>query len=264
MQIVHRISIASSTDIQRELARFGIVVTDGGFVSFEVDEAHEVWPALSDWVTRRRAVDIARTKFSKKELSDARWLELMPDWHHGYPQPDEDVFGYRQATYSLIDWCSQCGIGLKQKAPFQMKGEPKWGKNGILQLNWVFDEYFVTPEVWTSIFRPRGIDRRPVTNTEGVELKTVVQLVIDEEVGIVSAGLASDRCGNCGRTKYLPVTRGPFPALAEEPNRALARTREYFGSGGQADKRVLASRDVAHRLASDKVRGASLRPVQSG
>ncbi len=263
MQIIHRISIASSADVQRELARHGVVVADRGLVSFEVDEAHEAWPALNDWIARRRAVDVATTKFSKKELADARWLELMADWHHGYPQPDEDVFGYRQATYDLTERCEQCGIGMKQKAPFQMKGEPKWGRNGILQLNWVFDEYFVTPEVWSSVFKPYGIGCRPVMNTKGVELKTVVQLAIEDEVGIVSVGLPPERCTKCGRVKYLPVTRGPFPALAEEPSQAIARTREYFGSGGQADKRVLVSQELARCLAAKKVRGASLRPVQS-
>src|SRR5689334_21562287 len=199
MQIIHRISIASSSDVQRELARLGFVVADHGFVSFEVDEAHDSWPALSDWIARRRAVDIATTKFSKRELADARWLELMADWHYGYPQPDEDVFGYRQATYDLTGWCEQCGIGMMQKAPFQMKGEVKWGKNGILQLNWVFDEYFVTPDVWSSVFKPHGIGCRLVMNTKGVELKTVVQLVIEEEVNIVPEGLPFERCARCGR-----------------------------------------------------------------
>jgi hypothetical protein len=263
MQIIHRISIASSGDVQRELARLCIVVADRGFVSFEVDESHEAWPALSDWIARRRAVDVVSTKFSKKEVSDARWLELMADWHHGYPQPNEDIFGYRPVTYDLTNWCSQCGVGMKQKAPFQMKGEPKWGKNGILQLNWVFDEYFVTPELWTGIFEQQGIGCRPVTNTKGDELKTVVQLVIEEEVGIVPKGLSFERCAKCARTKYLPVTRGPFPALAEEPTDAIAKTKEYFGSGGQADKRVVVSQKLAHSLAVAKVRGASVRPVQS-
>ena len=264
MQIIHRISLASSGEIREELARLGVVVADHGFVSFEIDEADETWPGLRDWIPRRRAVDIARTKFSKKELGEARWLELVPSWHWGYPQPDEGEFGYRRATYDLAEWCPECGLGLRQKAPFQMKGEPKWGKKGILQLNWVFDEYFATPEVWSSAFEPHGVGRRSVLKNDGSELKTVVQLVIEEEVGVVTSSLVAERCGKCSRTRYLPATRGRFPALIREPTRAIARTSEYFGSGAQASRRVMVSQDLARTLDAKGIRGASFRPVQVG
>jgi hypothetical protein len=49
----------------------------------------------------------------------------------------------------------------------------------------------------------------------------------------------------------------------DQPLQAMARTREYFGSGGQADKRILVSQELARTLAVQKVRGASLRPVKS-
>ena len=263
MQITHRISIASSPDIQRELAALGIAVPDTGFVSFDVDESNKAWPELEQWIAHRRAVEVASTKFSKRELSDALWLELVPDWHHGYPQPDEDAFGYRRATFDLSDWCGHCGIGMKQKAPFQMKGEPKWGKKSILQLNWIFDEYFVTPDAWSDVFKPHGIECRPVRNTKGVDLKSVVQLVAHKEVAVVAHGLATEdaACSRCGRTKYLPVARGRFPALTEQPSTAMVKTSEDFGSGAAAHRRVLVSKAVAHSLTASKIRGASLRPL---
>src|SRR6266513_987519 len=168
MQFIHRISISSSPEIRAELADMGIVVGASGLVTFELDESHKSWPKVQRWVAARRAVDIVRTQFSKQELANAEWLELMPDWHHGYPQPDEDVFGYREATYDLTGYCPQCGTGLRQKAPFQMKSEPKWGRNSILQLNWIFDEYFVTPEVWAKVFDPHAVSSRPVLDTGGM------------------------------------------------------------------------------------------------
>lgn len=262
VQIIHRVSTSSSATIQRELAKLGVIVADHGFVYFDFDEDNDGWPAVSEWIARSGAVDVARTNFSKKELADARFLELVPDWHHGYPQPDEDTFGYQQATYDLADWCEVCGVGKKQKAPFQMKGEPKWGKNSILQLNWVFDEYFVTPELWSRVFAPHGVTSMPVMNTAGSELRTVVQIVIEEEVDIIASGLRFEVCTKCSRKKYLPVARGPFPPLAEEPSQAIARTKQYFGSGGRADKCVLVSQQLARSMTALKVRGASLRPVQ--
>jgi rRNA maturation protein Nop10 len=230
-------------------------------VSFELDESHESWPKVQRWITARRPVDVVRTQFSKQELASAKWLELMPDWHHGYPQPNEDVFGYREATYDVSEYCPQCGTGLKQKAPFQMKAEPKWGRNGILQLNWIFDEYFVTPAIWAKVFEPHGVGYRQVLSTKGVELKTVMQLIVAEEIDVITEGLPIERCPSCGRVKYVPITRGRFPVLASEPAGHMAKTRQYFGSGASASKRVLISQDLAHALASENVRGASVRPV---
>lgn len=263
MQIIHRISISSTPQIRSELGTLGVAIGESGFVTFEVDESDIVWPSLQGWIAKRRAIDVITTKFSKQELADAVWLELTPDWHHGYPQPNELDFGYREATYDLTHYCERCGIGMKQKAPFQMKVEPKWGRRSILQLNWVFDEYFVTPEVWENVFSPHGIECRPVVNTKGRELKTVVQLVAHEEVGIVTDGLAKEdaACSSCGRTKYLPVARGPFPGLTSEPSTTMVKTKDYFGSGASAYQGVLISRAVGRTLMANNVRGASLRPV---
>jgi hypothetical protein len=261
MQFVHRISISATPEIRAELARMAIVVGASGFVTFEVDESHESWPKLQCWISTRRAVDVVRTKFSEQEIAAAHWLELIPSWHHGYPQPNQDVFGYREATYDLSQYCQTCGTGATQKAAFQMKAEPKWGNNGILQLNWIFDEFFVKPEVWTEVFEPFGVGQRQVLSNRGTELKTVVQLVVDEEVEIAADGLQEDTCGSCGRSKYVPLMRGAFPPLASKPVGQMVKTRQYFGSGASASKRVLISQQLARAFNREKVEGASLRPV---
>src|SRR5262249_6290335 len=149
-------------------------------------------------------------------------------WHHGYPQPDEDNLGYLGATYDLTGWCDQCGIGKKQKGPFQMNAEPKWGLHGILRLIWVYDEIFVTPHAWADVFRRHDIDRRPVLRTSGRELETVVQLAVEDDVGIATDRLHVERCPKCQRVKYSPITRGPFPKLTDTPSRLAVKTREYF------------------------------------
>lgn len=176
MQFVHHISIASSADVQAELAQLGIVVDSKGLASFDVDESQESWLKMQRWIAVRKPVDIVSTKFSKQEIGDADWLELMPDWHHGYPQPNENEFGYRAATYDLSNYCLECGTGMRQRAPFQMRAEPKWDRKEILQLNWVFDEYFVTPELWVRVFEPLGIASREVLGvTNLLESRTILQ-----------------------------------------------------------------------------------------
>ena len=127
-------------------------------------ESPEVEAVLQQWGFSGSAT---WTEFTEQEIHAARRCNLRSTWQHGYPQPDELNFGYWQTTYDLSDHCSACGIGMRQKAPFQMKGEPKWGRRAILQLHWVLDEYFVTPELWAGVFEPLGVPCRPVTNTKG-------------------------------------------------------------------------------------------------
>jgi hypothetical protein len=231
------------------------------FATFEVDESFDSWPAVKNWIAKRGALDMVETLFSDKEIAAARWLTLHPSWHRGYPQPDEANFGYREATYELSAHCARCGSGKTQDAPFQMKAEPKWGRNSILQLNWVFDEYFVTPGLWAQVFRPRAIGYRPVTTRKGTELTSVVQLVVSDEVDVITQGLAMELCANCGRTKYRPVARGESAPLATEPVGHMARTKQFFGSGASAHRGVIVSQDLATALRELNVRGASVRPV---
>jgi hypothetical protein len=271
MRVIHRVALVLTSAQRRHLESLDVSVPDeialpgGGdpLVAFDISEDHPNWPIVFALISARRASDVVRTEFSLAEIEAAEWLTLEPAWHHGYPQPNELDFGYLAATYDLTNYCERCGIGKNQKAPFQMKREPKWVKRSILQLNWVFDEYFVTPHAWTSVFKPHGIECRAVLDTKGAVLSTVVQLLANEEVGIVSDGLSAEAvcCSKCGRTKYSPVTRGPFPELRGEPSCAMVKTREHFGSGRSAWRGVLVSRAMARTLVAEKVRGATLKPV---
>lgn len=263
MQIVHRISVNAEASDRKQLAALGIVVGGEGFVTFEVDEEHESWKALEAWIAKRKAVDLVYTRFTKQETVSARWLQFRGDWHYGYPQPNQDEFGYLAVSYDLTDYCVECGCGKRQKAPLQIKSEPKWGRRAAFQLNWIFDEFFVTPELWKKVFKPRGIECRPVTNTKGVVLKTVVQLVVDDVVAIHTEGLPFETCVKCRRVKYLPHARGPFPAPERTPSKQMIKTKQYFGSGARAFHSVLVSDEIRDALAKENVRGASVTPVKT-
>jgi hypothetical protein len=263
MRIIHRFSFAAKdSESQTELASLGVRLKKQPLITtFEVDESDPRWPAVQEWSGRSGRLGISRTEFTRAEIAAAAWLALLASWHHGYPQPGEDHFGYRDVTYDLSEWCPACGIGMRQVAPFQMTGEPGWGRNSILQLNWVFDEFFVTPQLWQSVFEPCGVGMLPVLGSRGQELSTVVQLVADELVPVVTDGLPAERCGSCGRLKYLPVTRGFFPALGDEPSASIAKTEQYFGSGGSAFRQVLVNSSIARGLRAAKAGGATLTPL---
>ena len=261
VRIDHRLTIASTPQIRRELAAIGVEISvEKGPVTFVVAETDPRWPAISTWCASRKPADFVSTSFTKSEVLKARWLEVVPARHYGYPQPDDVNPGFEDATYDLTDACTTCGAGRRQKAPFQMKGEPRWGRREILQLNWIFDEYFVTPRLWSSIFEPRGVMCRPVKNRRGVELRTVVQLVVDAVAPVLTTGLPGEPCIACGRFKYLPVTRGPFAPLAREPSVPIVRTDQCFGSGASAWNAILVSKDLAAAILSTNVKGIILKP----
>jgi len=252
---MHRVSLATTPTIRHELGSFGIRVGEG-FVSFELDEDDERWAALSAKLSPWQAVDLAYTRFTIAELRRAEWLQMLGTWHHGYPQPDEEDFGYLTVSYDSDHRCALCGIGAVQKAPFRMKGEPKWGGRRILQLNWVFDE------VYEDVFASLGVASRVVLDSTGTrELETVVQLVAAERVSAVLDGYDGQVCPACGRVKYTPITRGFFPKLQTAPTAHLARTNEYFGSGASAYNAILISQEVFRRLRARSVKGVGFVPV---
>jgi hypothetical protein len=267
MRIMHHVTLEADDNARREFDRLGLTVeyVDGrGVVRdrlvFDVAESDRSWPHVQKWIARRPHTDMVSPRFSEAEVASARWVELVATWHHGYPQPEAD-FGYLNQSYDLSAYCVACGIGAVQKAPFRMRGEPRWGRRGMLQLNWVFDQFFVTPLVWTTVFRPFGIARQPVLKRGGGELQTVVQLDVVEEVSIRAENLESERCSACGRGKYLPIKRGPLPELITQPSGHMAKTREYFGSGASAYHGVVMSQELGSAFRAGTIRGASVRPV---
>jgi len=262
MEIIHRFTFVADSVARATLARLGLSITVG-LTSLDISEVHSHWEDIAAWMANRRAVDVIRTTFSREEILDASWLAVEPAWHYGYPQPHQDAFGYLDATYDQTQYCKQCGCGLTQKAPFQMRGEPRWGRNTVLQLNWVFDEYFVRSEYFAETLEPLGIVARPVIDRKGQRLTTAVQLVVSDEVGLRNESLRRSQCPACGRTKYFPSPRGYFPSTLNEATGDVVKTKEWFGDGANAYHDVLVSHRVASTLITHGVRGITFRPVES-
>ena len=270
--MVHFAFRTDDEQVLRELAELGIAVGVphykgpphmaclGSMVGLDAPES----PGLVEWLKRRNVFSYCYTTFTKDEIARARWSTLQSDWHYGYPLPRVDEFGYLEATYDLTEYCPACGMGLRQKAPFQIVGEPKWRGRGLLSLNWVFDELFVKPEVWATIFQPYGVRSRPVLNRRGLELETIVQLAVEESVALDTTTLVPETCPRCRRVKYRGVSRGPLPPLVGEPSGHMARTAESFGAGGAAANYFpLVSQSLARALLAANVKGALLQPVAS-
>jgi hypothetical protein len=222
----------------------------------DVAEDDPQWERVQGLLKKYQLVDIAFTKFSDFELGNAKHLEMGPIWHYGYPQPEDDS-GYKRISYDLTDYCEHCGIGAKQTSPFRMKKVPNWGRRSILQMNWLFDEFFVKPEAWKTVFEPLGINYRPVLlHRTGQELDSVVQLDIPQLVPLLmdSEAYSFERCMFCDRKKYKQVT-GFFPA-PQSTDFPLFKSVQYFGSGRSARRAVLLSNALCRRIRDAALKGA--------
>jgi hypothetical protein len=258
MKISHNIALNVSERTRRAFQEFGVEL-QLGFTSFQMDEENPHWTKISLLARDFQAVDTAATKFSATELDTAKHLGLASSWHRGYPEPSDDR-GYLQATFDLTHYCKICGIGKRQVAPFRMKKPPIWGSKSILQLNWIFDEYFVKPDVWVAIFQPFGIGHRPVLlSSTSVEIDSVVQLDIPSVVDLQLDNFKYDECRSCGQKKYLPVSRGFYPTPQTSVTSAF-KSKQYFGSGASANKLVLVSSDLFVRIKKTGLKGVDFKP----
>jgi hypothetical protein len=111
------------------------------------------------------------------ETPNMRWYKLYSTGHFGYPQPEGT---YALRTYDAR-YCDRCSIGGVQCNPFRLRSEPKARHSHFLQLNWVYDEFFVRPGVEAGLKEAgiTGVTFGPVLhNKTGRELESVQQLQI--------------------------------------------------------------------------------------
>jgi hypothetical protein len=101
------------------------------------------------------------TIFEKEDFSKSSFFVYTGAWENGYPMPDNDG-GYKNLTYSLGDYCRNCGIGMAQKGPFRIRKEPNWKSKMMFELTWIYDEIFVKRELYDRVFKKAGVDCWPV------------------------------------------------------------------------------------------------------
>jgi hypothetical protein len=265
MRIVHRVGLAASEAQRHELEAYGVQYErlSGELICFQIDEDHSAWPSVATLIDIWKAPDLVITEFTRRELARAKYLTMHPGWHFGYPQPERD-FGYIRKTYDSTNYCPSCGTGGIQQAPFRMLREPKWGRRQILQLNWVLDEFFVTPEAWNAVFKPLGIEALPVLQHKtGEPLTTVLQLQISAWTTdkVNPDGYRIECCDTCKRMKLAGNRSGTFPHVELPGGVHIAKTHEYFGSNAAAWHTVVISAELYKAIAEHKFKGAEFGVV---
>ena len=138
-----------------------------------------------------------------------------------------------------------------QKDAFRLKKAPQHKLSG---LTWVYDELFVQLEVYHSIFEPLGIKCREVKLFKGDKIiPNIVQLVIpdtDESLDLHEYSLQI--CPVCGRIKYEAKVNGFYP-IQRSPLSHLYRSKEYFGDGAAANRKIFISGELRDVLIKEKI-----------
>jgi hypothetical protein len=253
MKIVHRIAWGrSEARLTQAMQDAGVEIDLGDHVHVAiVSEDDPKWPAVAQIADG--GIHLTWTTFTEQELEQCDYVVLRSNWHNGYPEPSDD-FGYLERTYDLSNYCEACGAGARQKAPFRLHKPPKWGRRGIFELNWVFEEHFVRPDLWETVFKPLGIGcREVVLNKSGATIDTVVQLdvqqVVELDMNDPRLNVTVDGCNRCKRPRYHYTERGYEPRPVRPPGAHAFKSAQYFGAGHQSNRLTYVSRELFKKLA---------------
>ncbi|MGS2765219.1 hypothetical protein [Sinomicrobium sp. M5D2P9] len=250
MKIMYHLALDWTDERIRVMNSFNLYPKKG-FTAIQIEE--DKYLKLKSHLKKWGDIGVRYPEFTNKELKESLVSAKINAHTHGYPMPDMD-FGYLDLTYDLSDYCEICGIGKKQKDAFRLKNIPKKGKKKLFSIGWVFDEYFVERELYNEVFRPLGIKSREVLKyTEDIPFEDTVQLVLEETEELLNLeDNPIERCGKCGRWKYQPMPQGFYPKY-KNIIAPMFKSKDYFGTGTEARKRIFVSQELREILIEKKI-----------
>ena len=297
MEIRHRILEFNNSpkfnilkEILDKLAlRYTITQLGGKMQSLEyyAYEKDVQFPYISEVIRKHHLYVQVGIEYSPEDFNNAEWFYAIGG-EYLYPQPEDTWTGWdsngMEVTYDLANFHSYCGIGAVQARPFRLKSDFKQKKIQFLGLHWVFDEIFVRPEAKIEI-ENAGFDGinfiHPVFHKTGLPIESVLQMKIQNmaKPGLVTKDLQPVTCKRdneegfyknakdfipCGRVKYHFPNRTMMTfyrdSMKDLPD--IARSSEYFGSGGAANHLILVSRRFLDFYNQHGFRGLKFTPIE--
>lgn len=190
--------------------------------------------------------------YTEEDTLKSEYCRLGYPHTGGYPKPDKD-YGYKEITYDKTKMCPPCCSPRIQKDAFRVTKAPHhklWSFT-----SWVIDAYFADEETYEGVFRPLGIGCRPLRY---YRKKDIIDGVVQIDIPVCNEpldmlGYRYKICPVCGSVRYdnsdMPSPCFPLP---EHPSGHIYMTQEYFGFGGQSDRRVIVSAELRNRLIAAK------------
>lgn len=125
-------------------------------------------------------------EYSKKELSEAKYLNIWLKRYSGYPQPEAIGVkdSYLNYTFDITNFCTNCGNGLVQKDSFYLKKSFNIEKIRFGGVYWEYDTFFITKELQDLFVKEKftGIEFVPVKN---IKTKQIVDNIVQLKINAV-------------------------------------------------------------------------------
>ncbi|MBP5438953.1 MAG: hypothetical protein J6Y30_13335 [Treponema sp.] len=211
-------------------------------------------------------------EYSKKELSEAKYLSLWLKRYSGYPQPEaigvkDSYFNY---TFDIINFCTNCGNGLVQKDSFYLKKSFNIEKIRFGGVYWEYDTFFITKELQDLFVKEKftGIEFVPVKN---IKTKQIVDNIVQLKINAVFPAKLKYEvekvidCKQCGLKRDVIKMDSelftPKEAL-KDLDKDFYLSQEFHGDGLLCCRSVLISNRVYQFFVDNKIKNICAEPVK--
>lgn len=251
-------TIPAETDVVRDLrsAGIGLEELNKPHIVIEIGENDPRVVVLEEIAKRYDKFVGTGTSFSAEDLERSDYILLRAAWDKYSAQPEHND-EYLRVTYDLSSYCPYCSTGYRQNAPFQLRGEPRWGKHHAFHLEAIRDAIFVKTDYWELRLKSLGIDVTDVIQNETHEpLKSVVQLRIPTIVPLDLndprlRDVAINRCPVCGQVRMNRIPPGYAPRPAFDPGVSIFQSEQFFGAYAKSYRATYITNDVYQALKAD-------------
>lgn len=266
-----------------EFKKYGIKINEGcdAFEIYEDDPLfEEIKNKLGDnWMDYASA----DTDFSEKERSSSDYLYIEARKMLGYPQPEDcderkkepafpfNIYPYLEGVFRVKNTSPEYGmLRGEQIGSFSLPREPKC-ESAIGSIFWCEDIFFVSKDVYRSIFEPIGVKCLPVLAypKPSRPFENLVQLlpqgISKSRLDIKSSQLDfTVYVKEWQVQKYILNRKGFFPSFVSDPGPYdFFVSQEYFGDGAGDLKNVIISQRLYQILKTYKIKGVKYYPMQA-
>lgn len=211
--------------------------------------------------------------YSQSEMNAALLLQIVPNVHCGYPQPED---GYLENSFYSDSGCTGCSYGWIQNKPLRLH-KPKVGKNDIVGVWWL-RELIITTRLKNIIDRENltGYEVWPVIDhKKNIEFEDLFQLYITSELppmnkqsNIVTRGefvidntTYSSKCKKCGREECFLEGDVTYSRFSLSSIKDFSLSNEWFGSRMEIYRWPFASQRVYRLFQEHNIKGVRFIPV---
>ena len=232
----------------------------------DIPENQAIIAKLSEYCVSKTLI----VQFSEEEIEQAKWLRVEYTWSQFYPEPQNDFI---DSLYGKDNYCPECHLGKEQTANFEILNNIiKW-KRSFLQLNWVYDEFFLskTTRALLETSDLKGFHFRDVNCKKTKTLQTdmyqlVVENIAEPMFDYDKLAYAEDTsCPVCGVHRVLLSPCTIFMADKKKLDQIdvdIFKSNEVFGQGWAGYHEIFISNKFYRFLKEHKISdGFKYEPV---